>query len=92
MTAAPVITAIVNVNLLVESLKTTDTQIGEWVNVIGYVDSAAGVRDCTNRQTEKGEIQKTIEVPVQALMLWSAANINLAEYEKAVVGRKKSGN
>lgn len=65
-------TAVVNLELLGETIKTTDTQIGEWVNVIGTV----------------GEKSKSNGVRIKAVMLWSAGGIKLEEYEKAVEGRK----
>ena len=71
-----VMVVVVDVNLLVGSLKTTDTQIGEWVNVVGYVDGR--VKEGTR-----------VEVMVKALMLWSAGAINVSEYEAAVEGRKE---
>ena len=30
--------AVVDVNLLLATLQTTDTQVGEWVNVVGYIE------------------------------------------------------
>ncbi|MCJ1244570.1 hypothetical protein MMC30_001768 [Trapelia coarctata] len=68
------VTAVADLELLGDTVKTTDTQIGEWVNVIGTV----------------GEKSKTMDTRIKAVMLWSASGIKLEEYEKAVEGRKAS--
>ncbi|KAL9041981.1 MAG: hypothetical protein Q9214_003924, partial [Letrouitia sp. 1 TL-2023] len=71
------VVALVDVNILLSTLKSTDTQIGEWINVIGYV------QECEVKLGHKA-------VRVQAIMLWSDGNIKLADYEKAVKERKEA--
>ncbi|MCJ1290802.1 hypothetical protein MMC34_002344 [Xylographa carneopallida] len=70
--------AVVDVTLLLENLKATDTQIGEWVTVVGYVD-------------EKSHDESGTDVRVKALLLWSAGAINISGYEAAVTTRKRYG-
>ncbi|KAG4438795.1 hypothetical protein IFR05_005728 [Cadophora sp. M221] len=65
----------VDVNLLVTTLKSNETQIGEWVNVMGYI---------TGGQKRKAIGEETMEVAVQALVLWSAGAFDLAGYEKSL--------
>ncbi|KAK4191585.1 protein ten1 [Podospora australis] len=65
---------IVDVNLVLESLGSDQTRVGEWVNVIGYVTSA----NIKGRDAEKPTIQ------VQAILLWSAGPLNLQKYEVSV--------
>ena len=72
-----IVSAVVDVGLVGPTLKSTDTQVGEWVNVIGYVVEKAV--DGTKQE---------IGVRVQALMLWSAGAVNIKEYERAVEGRR----
>lgn len=90
--------------LLLDSLKSTDTQVGEWVNVTGYVQHAKiipakiqnGDVDGNQKHTatlgsnDEGRTSKQIinEVHVQAVMLWSAGSVRLGEYEKALESRK----
>lgn len=84
-------TALVDVNLLLSTLKATDTQVGEWVNVIGYVEvsdeaSAArqqqrGAKDAARRMTGVSR--------VQAVMLWSAGAVRITDYEKVLEERKR---
>ncbi|KAK0107058.1 hypothetical protein ONS95_003768 [Cadophora gregata] len=69
------IKAQVDVNLLVTTLKSNETQIGEWVNVMGYI---------TGGQKHKVGGEQNVEIGVQALVLWSAGPINLAGYEKSL--------
>lgn len=71
----------VNVNLIFESLKSTDLQIGVWHNVIGYVSRLSeGERegDCEKDAT----LARSGHVNVQAILMWSAGSIKLGEYER----------
>ncbi|MCJ1338938.1 hypothetical protein MMC09_004227 [Bachmanniomyces sp. S44760] len=69
----------VDINLLLDAVKTTDTQIGEWVNVIGYLETkVTGIA--------KNGAAKSRNY-VQGIMLWSAGPIKLREYERALKGR-----
>ncbi|CAO1602986.1 hypothetical protein XANCAGTX0491_006580 [Xanthoria calcicola] len=91
-TAKARVTAAVDVNLLLEILKCTDTQVGEWVNVMGYVQGSEpekggkkfnGVGRQGGNQANEGTVVK-----LQAVMLWSAGGVKVGEYEKAL-GRRK---
>ncbi len=84
------VTAAVDVNLLLETLKHTDTQVGEWVNVMGYVQGVGeqrggkkGARRGMEHEASQGKIVK-----VQAVMLWSAGDVRVWEYERALNLRK----
>ncbi|KAH9223637.1 CST complex subunit Ten1 [Leptodontidium sp. 2 PMI_412] len=65
----------VDVNLLITTLKSNETQIGEWINVMGYI---------TGGQKRKAVGEEKVEVSVQALILWSAGAFDLAGYEKSL--------
>lgn len=80
-------TACVDLNLLLSSLKSTDTQVGAWVNVMGYVTEPAAL-DLKERKA-KVDVPKGREVFVQAIMLWSAGSINLGEYERVLKERQE---
>ena len=94
----------VDVNLLLETMKSTDTQVGEWVNVMGYVERAAGEVVKARRALEAGNHSKATKlrdkgvnklkeevhkVKVQAIMLWSAGSVKLGEYEKNLEDRQR---
>lgn len=91
-----------NVDLLLDNLKSTDTQVGEWVNVTGYVQhtskipteisscNISGNQELTaalHKKARNAE-QTGTEVFVQAVMLWSAEKVKLDEYEKALDSRR----
>lgn len=78
--------AAVDVNLLLSNIKATDTQIGEWVNVIGYVDPSN--RERTQKGSRLKDMRSSNVTRVQAMMMWSAGAIKIEEYERAVMGRK----
>ncbi len=67
---------IANVDIVhvLERIQANATEVGTWINVIGYVE----------RRKEKG-------IYVQAIAVWSAGNIDLSTYEKAVEARKSAG-
>ena len=75
--------ALVDVNLLLETLKTENTQVGEWVNVIGYITSSPGGHDAS-----PANHKRTGGVHVQALVLWSAGPLGIDRYEASLEGRE----
>lgn len=79
--------ASVDVNLLLSTLKMTDTQVGEWVNVMGYLEADPTKR---GRGKEKREDKEVTLVRVQAIVLWSAGSVRLGDYEDALL-RRESG-
>ncbi|RDW60903.1 hypothetical protein BP6252_12286 [Coleophoma cylindrospora] len=74
--------ALVDVDLLLSSLKPTDTQYGEWVHVIGYV------KDDIPAGSHKVPGATTPQVSIQALVLWSAGPFSLDEYESTLTRQK----
>jgi len=78
----------VDVKLLLESLKSEQTRIGEWVNVIGYI--TAILLPKTGHNSLGCE---NARVDVQALLLWSAGPIDTQRYEASVIALsdKQSG-
>ncbi len=79
-----------NVNLLLSTLKPTDTQVGEWVNVIGYVAVPLVHHSKAERKTT-AEAAKRVTVFLQAIMLWSAGSIKLGDYERVLDECKEVG-
>lgn len=72
-------TAVVDVTVIVDSLKRDILEVGAWLNVIGYV----------KEQRQGGNKGGSGSVGVQATMIWAATGVRLGEYEKAVEGRLK---
>jgi hypothetical protein len=69
--------ALVDIELLVTTLKSSETRIGEWVNVIGYI-----------RSPQKSQINRPddvqLQVQVQAILLWSSGPLKLDGYERSL--------
>lgn len=69
-----------DVNLVLEGLKSELIQVGEWVNVIGYVTETLTAR--RGRFSEPSE--QTVRV--QALLLWKSGPLDIQQYESCFVG------
>lgn len=66
----------------------TDIQQGEWVNVVGYVEGrTTNLRPESRAQMERSD--EVVGVKVQAVMLWSAAGVNVGKYEKTLAEVKR---
>ncbi|KAI9813311.1 MAG: hypothetical protein M1827_004253 [Pycnora praestabilis] len=91
--------AYVNLHLLLSTLKTTDTAVGEWVNIIGYITAPRAPspqkarlplhKTIRNQHETDREIEQHPTVHIQALMLWSAGAINLGDYERHLSERQE---
>ncbi|KAI0967374.1 CST complex subunit Ten1 [Xylaria arbuscula] len=68
--------ALVDVNLLLGTIKSEQTDAGQWVHVIGYLTF-------TNQNSSRGKTAPC--VGVQALMLWIAQDLDLGAYEKSML-------
>jgi hypothetical protein len=75
--------ALVDVNLLLSNLQSTDTRIGEWVNVMGYITAPP------SNQHRNPEDRKT-NIFVQAIVLWSAGGVKLDEYENVLADQLRT--
>ncbi|KAI9711363.1 MAG: hypothetical protein M1812_007212 [Candelaria pacifica] len=79
-------TARVNIDLVLSNIKATDTQIGEWVNIIGYITAPTPGR---KNASLNRSIKDSNRVNVQAIALWSAGSIKLGNYERILEERKE---
>ncbi|KAI1428653.1 CST complex subunit Ten1 [Xylaria sp. FL1777] len=68
--------AFVDVKLLLETLKSEQTDVGQWVHVIGYLSSI-------HRNSSRSKTGP--RVVVQALILWVARDLDLGAYEKSML-------
>lgn len=71
--------ALVDVRLLTSTLKPDETRIGEWINVIGYIQAP--------RQNLASHVN--LRIQVQAIVLWSSGPLKLDGYEKSL-GQQKA--
>lgn len=76
--------AVVDVGLLLETLKSTDVGVGEWVNVMGYITEPRAMAEKTPRSRKD-------EVVIQAIVLWSAGSVRLDDYEKILGSTAAAG-
>ena len=89
--STPVV-AEVHLDHVLESITSTTTQIGTWLNVVGFIsrDEDAGCQD-VQAQPKKGGRPMLKVVTVDAVMVWDAGSIKLDTYEKALEARKSCG-
>lgn len=69
------VSALVDVNLVLETLNTDQTRVGEWVNVIGYVTSAVSPAET------KSADPRGAKVHIQAVLLWSTGPLDVQQYQ-----------
>lgn len=86
-----------DVTLLLETLAGTDTQVGEWLNVIGYVIAAgdgpsAGTAGREGGARGRDDAGGKVLVRIQAILLWSAGSVKIGEYERALTERQRVAN
>lgn len=80
--------ALVDVKLLLETLKSEQTDPGQWVHVIGYltfVNPALPAMATDSRHSSTSKTAATTRVGVQALFLWIARGLDLGTYEKSML-------
>jgi hypothetical protein len=76
--------ALVDVKLLLQSLKTSQTDVGQWVHVIGYITTV-------QRASVKARPPSAVtSIGVQALVLWPAEELDIASYEQTFDGGAES--
>jgi hypothetical protein len=75
------VSALVDLQLVLEKIGHEQTRIGEWVNIIGYV---------SQQPPKISTSSQHIEVHIQALLLWSAGPLDIQQYEASVEARESS--
>jgi hypothetical protein len=80
--------ASVDVRLVLESIKAHDLQRGSWLNIIGYVRKPEQrQKKPTNSDTD--EVRMASLPIVQAIVVWDAGAIKVADYEAALVRQRE---
>ena len=75
-----------DIYLPLPTLKPTDTQFGEWVNVIGYVTDGSSLPG-NSGTTKRNSPNRERAASVQAIMIWPAGAIDVREYEQVLEDR-----
>ncbi|KAI9824938.1 MAG: hypothetical protein M1832_001543 [Thelocarpon impressellum] len=76
--------ALVNIFILLDTVSASDLQVGEWLNVIGYVSISS-----TDAALKNERPATSPRVYVQAIAVWTAGAIKLGEYEKVLEERRE---
>ncbi|KAH7266372.1 telomere capping, CST complex subunit-domain-containing protein [Fusarium solani] len=79
------VTALVDVSLLLETLTSEQTRVGEYLNIIGYITAKKVLRDVKLSSREE------VQVSVQAIALWSTGSMDLQKYERILDPPKSGG-
>ncbi|EEU45490.1 uncharacterized protein NECHADRAFT_102654 [Fusarium vanettenii 77-13-4] len=79
------VTALVDVSLLLETLNSEQTRVGEYLNIIGYITAKKVLRDVKLSSREE------VQVSVQAIALWSTGSMDLQKYERILDPPKSGG-
>lgn len=81
-TSGKTVAALVGISNITSTLDITLTQVGAWINVVGYLKGSS-----TNTNTPpppvKGQSPAT-SVDLDAVMIWSAGAVKLEDYEAGV--------
>jgi len=84
------IIARVNIDHVLDTMNNVDFQIGAWLNVTGYT--------CSRTMDPQYPVHLNFdntrvysEIGIRAIMIWNAASLDLAQYEKALQARKDAG-
>ncbi|KAM0256291.1 hypothetical protein ACHAQJ_005056 [Trichoderma viride] len=71
-------TVLVNIELVLETIQPGLTQVGQWVNVVGYI--IEGQKSGVQNPPEKNESP----IYVQALLVWPTGPLDIGRYEKSL--------
>ncbi|KAL2266258.1 hypothetical protein VTJ83DRAFT_5610 [Remersonia thermophila] len=77
--------ALVDANLILESLGRQHTRDGEWVNVIGYIT------DIPDESHDGDSAYGGVTIRAQAILLWSAGPVDPQQYEASVKALAEAG-
>ena len=81
-------TAFVNVDNITSTLDVTLTQVGAWINVVGYYKGQETYHEAGT--TAAGDMGSGQASRIDAVMIWSAGAVKFAEYEAAVKAMQAS--
>lgn len=80
--------ASVDVRLVLEAIKAHDLQRGGWLNVIGYVRKLEQ-RQKKTTSSKTDDVKITVAPIVEAIVVWGAGAIKVADYEEALVRQRE---
>ncbi|KAI5927464.1 CST complex subunit Ten1 [Camillea tinctor] len=84
------VSAVVDVNLLLQNLRKEQTDIGQWVHVIGYITSIKHPPRTPGKTTASNVRGRGATcIGVQAIVLWTAEDLDIATYEQALMAESE---
>ena len=79
------VVALVDVTLVLRTLKSDQVRVGEWVNVIGYVTAVSPLSARkSSRENEVLQTRVLTQVLIRALLIWSAGPLDTQRYNESV--------
>jgi hypothetical protein len=84
----PTPTVLVDLQLVLESLKVPDVQRGSWLNVIGYVRKSEQRYKKTGNPSAD-DVRRGPIPNVQAIIVWDAGAIRVGDYEAALTSQRE---
>lgn len=78
--------ALVDVTLVLQTLKSDQIRVGEWVNVIGYITAVNPLPARKGSTGENEVIQARVQtqVRIRALLIWSSGPLDTQRYNDSV--------
>ncbi|KAI9167597.1 hypothetical protein HJFPF1_03728 [Paramyrothecium foliicola] len=80
------VVAVVDLDLVLESLNHEITQVGEWINLIGYVTPKPRSTAVASHVSDKQPVY------IQALLVWSTGPFEIKQYEAMFQITETNGN
>lgn len=78
----------VEINHVVATIKSTELQAGSWLNVIGYVRRSRSPKNKRKRMAD-AFVTSQPQVLVQAVLIWNAGAIKIADYERTLAHQQE---
>ena len=88
--AKPTPRAVVDVNLVLETIKGEILENGRWINVIGYVRSGKERYDRRKKKADVSRKDMIQDVLVQAVLIWDAGIMRPQDYEKTMEAQREA--
>ena len=89
--------ALVDINVIKETMSRDAFDVGEWINVVGYVVDAVEVSKpkadgwIPSQRKKKASgtprVGKVVEVRVDAIVVWNTGVLRLGDYESTLEAR-----
>lgn len=76
--------AVVDINLVLETINRPLLQAGSWINVIGYLQSISTNERASSSKSMRCSDVSSVLPKVQAVLVWDAGAVKLDKYEATI--------